>query len=171
VAGEQADERDDLELAGGQSARQPGAASEPLADRYSPANTFLSNSTMLYEHRFEAPLSMPRFVLRMIRHAGAATLIIVGSLLLGMWGYHSFAQEAWIDAFVNATMLLGGMGQVGDVTTTSGKLFSGFYSLYSGMVFLVLIATMLTPVIHRVLHRFHWEADQKRNTGSRRKLD
>jgi len=125
----------------------------------------------MYEHRYEPPLSRRLFAMRMLRHAAAGLALIAGSVILGMIGYHHFAREAWIDAFVNATMLLGGMGQVGDVITTSGKVFSGLYSLYSGMVFLVLIGTMLTPVFHRVLHRFHWDTEQRRQASGRRKLN
>ena len=125
----------------------------------------------MYEHRDEPLLSRRLFAKRMVRHAAAGLVLVTGSVILGMLGYHHFAQETWIDAFVNATMLLGGMGQVGDVVTTSGKVFSGLYSLYSGMVFLVLIGTMLTPVFHRVLHRFHWDVEQRRHSGGPRKLD
>lgn len=125
----------------------------------------------MYEHRDQEPLSRGQFALRMLRHGAAATLIIAGSLAFGMWGYHRFGRESWLDAFVNSTMLLGGMGQVGTIDSESGRLFSGLFALYAGMVFLVLIATILTPVIHRVLHRFHWEAERKRMTGGRRKLE
>jgi hypothetical protein len=122
-----------------------------------------------YEHRGQAPLTRRRFMLRMLRHAGAGALIVAGSLLIGMWGYHQFADEAWIDAFVNSAMLLGGMGQIGDVASARGKIFSGLFSLYSGMVFLILMATILTPVFHHVLHRFHWEADEARAAGRKPK--
>jgi hypothetical protein len=125
----------------------------------------------LYEDRDVAPISHRRFALRMLRHAAAGAVLVLGSLVLGMVGYHQFAHLAWIDAFVNAAMLLGGMGPVGDIDTSSGKLFAGFFALYSGMVFLVLVATLLTPVFHRVLHRFHWETDRKRATSERRKLE
>lgn len=125
----------------------------------------------MYEHRDQEPLSRGHFMVRMIRHMLAGAVIVAGSLALGMWGYHRFAHESWLDAFVNSAMLLGGMGQVGTVDSESGRLFSGLFALYAGMVFLVLIATILTPVIHRVLHRFHWEADRKRAMGGRRKPD
>jgi hypothetical protein len=116
----------------------------------------------MYESRDQKPLSRRRFAMRMARHGVAGGLLIVGSLGLGMIGYHLLARFSWIDSFVNASMLLGGMGPVGDITTTSGKLFAGIYAQYCGMVFLVLVATILTPVFHRVLHRFHWEMDQQR---------
>lgn len=125
----------------------------------------------LYEHRDQEPLSKRLFMVRMLRHAGAAALIAAVSLAIGMYGYHRFAQEEWLDAFVNAAMLLGGMGQVGDVTTKAGRVFAGLYSLYAGTVFLVLTATMLTPVFHRVLHRFHWDADRRRVLAGRRKRE
>lgn len=125
----------------------------------------------MYEHRDEPLLSRQEFAVRMLRHAAAGLALLAASIVIGMLGYHQFAEENWLDAWVNATMLLGGMGQVGEVVTTGGKVFSGLYSLYSGMVFLVLIATMLTPVFHRVLHRFHWDAQKRRNAGAGGKLD
>lgn len=126
---------------------------------------------MMYEHRDQEPLSRREFAFRMARHAGAGLAIVAGSLAVGMWGYHRFAQLEWIDAFVNAAMLLGGMGPVGEIRTQAGKLFAGVYALYCGMVFLVLVATLLAPIIHRLMHRFHWDADRKRATAGRRKLE
>lgn len=79
------------------------------------------------------------------------------SILLGMTGYHWIAHYAWIDAFLNACMLLGGMGPIGELRTDEAKLFAGAFALYSGLVFLVVTALALTPVFHWVLHRFHWE--------------
>ena len=78
-----------------------------------------------------------------------------------MAGYHWLADQSWVDAFLNAAMLLGGMGPVGELHTTSAKIFAGVYALYAGIVFLVLAAMLLGPVFHRVLHHFHWEADQE----------
>jgi sterol desaturase/sphingolipid hydroxylase (fatty acid hydroxylase superfamily) len=156
---------DELEIARWQSARQPArTSSHGTAARYAALAPEIRRAQVarMYERRDQKPLSRRRFAMRMVRHAGAATLLVIGSLIVGMVGYHWFAEFSWIDAFVNASMLLGGMGPVGDLTTRSGKLFAGFFALYSGMVFLVLVATILTPVIHRVLHRFHWEMDQKR---------
>ena len=64
---------------------------------------------------------------------------------------------SWTDAFLNASMLLGGMGPVNIPVSTPDKLFAGFYALYSGMVFIVTAAIIFTPVLHRVLHRFYWD--------------
>ncbi len=79
------------------------------------------------------------------------------ALLMGMWGYWYFESLHWIDAFLNAAMLLGGMGPVESPQTPGGKIFAGVYALYSGMVVLVAAALLLAPVMHRFLHRFHLE--------------
>ena len=111
----------------------------------------------MYEHR-DAPLLPTRlFYWRLARHVSYASLMVAGSLLIGTAGFHFFALESVIDAFLNAAMLLGGMGPVGEIRTTPGKLFAAGFSLYAGLVFLVGGAVLLTPVIHRFLHRFHLE--------------
>lgn len=94
---------------------------------------------------------------RMARPLSYAFMLIIFSLVVGMAGYHWLAERPWIDAFVNACMLLGGMGPVGDIDTTAGKIFAGLFALYAGLVFLVVTALVLSPVFHHVLHRFHWE--------------
>jgi hypothetical protein len=75
-----------------------------------------------------------------------------------MAGYRHYERLPWLDAFLNAAMLLGGMGPVEDPQTAGGKLFAGLYALYAGLVFLVATAIILAPVVHRLLHKFHWEA-------------
>jgi hypothetical protein len=82
--------------------------------------------------------------------------VIALSLLIGMLGYRVFEHLPWIDAFLNASMLLGGMGPVNMPQTAAGKLFAGCYALYAGLVFIATTALLLTPVLHRVIHRFHW---------------
>ena len=79
----------------------------------------------------------------------------MASLLLGIWGYAHYEGLGWRDAFLNAAMLLGGMGPVDPPRTDGGKLFAGLYALYAGLVFLIAIAIVLAPVMHRVLHAFH----------------
>ena len=80
-----------------------------------------------------------------------------------MAGYHWIAHFSWVDSFLNACMLLGGMGPVGDtpLPNVSAKIFAGLFALYAGLVFLASAALLLTPVFHRVLHRFHWELAQR----------
>jgi hypothetical protein len=107
------------------------------------------------------PLPRRHFALRMASHFALAAILVMLSLLVGMWGYERYENLAWRDAFLNAAMLLGGMGPVNDPATDSGKLFAGFYALYAGLVFLVVAGLLLAPVVHRVLHRLHWEADNR----------
>jgi hypothetical protein len=84
-------------------------------------------------------------------------VVIGGSLVIGVLGYHVFAGFAWIDSLLNAAMLLGGMGPVGDIPTVSGKLFASAYALYAGLVLITASGIMLAPVMHRVLHMLHVE--------------
>jgi hypothetical protein len=88
---------------------------------------------------------------------GATALLPLGlaTLALGMAIYHWVEGRAWPDAFLNAAMLLGGMGPVDRLETTAGKWLAGLYALFAGIVFLVLAGVMLAPVLHHVLHRFH----------------
>ena len=115
----------------------------------------------MYEHRSHPPLSRRRFVARLLRHCAAAAVLLALSLALGMAGYEHFERLPSRDAFLNAAMLLGGMGPVNNPTTPDGKLFAGWYALYAGLVFIVTATLMLAPVLHRMLHRFHCdERDQ-----------
>lgn len=95
----------------------------------------------------------------MLWHFAVATALVLGSLLIGMAGYAHYEGLAWRDAFLNAAMLLGGMGPVEAPRTAGGKLFAGLYALYAGLVFLVAVGIVLAPVVHRLLHKFHWDAD------------
>jgi hypothetical protein len=93
----------------------------------------------------------------MAGHAAAALALLGVSLGIGIYGYGRFEDLLWRDSFLNAAMLLGGMGEVTDPRTDAGKLFAGLYALYAGLVFIVIAGLLLAPVVHRVLHRFHWE--------------
>ena len=111
----------------------------------------------MYEPRHVPLVSREVFIRRLANQSGIVSLVIGGSLLIGMWGYWYFESLHWIDAFLNAAMLLGGMGPVESPQTPGGKIFAGVYALYSGMVVLVAAALLLAPVMHRFLHRFHLE--------------
>lgn len=95
----------------------------------------------------------------MLWHALGAFGLLVLSLVLGMAGYEYFEQLPWPDAFLNSAMLLGGMGPVDAPKTEGGKLFAGAYALYAGLVFLVAAGLVIAPVVHRILHRFHWKPE------------
>jgi hypothetical protein len=90
-------------------------------------------------------------------HVAAACGVLALSLAIGVVGYVVFERLSWVDAFLNAAMLLGGMGPVDAPRTTPGKLFAGCYALYAGLVFIVTAALIVTPLLHRVIHRFHWD--------------
>jgi hypothetical protein len=110
----------------------------------------------MYESRHEKPIPRRHFVRRVAIHFLSSLALVVASLLLGLWGYYYYEGLAWRDGFLNAAMLLGGMGPVDMPQTDGGKLFAGLYALYAGLVFLVAVALMVAPTLHRMMHLFHW---------------
>lgn len=117
----------------------------------------------MYERRHIAPIPFRRFVLRMILHAAFALVLIAISLLVGVLGYRYYERMSWLDAFVNAAMLLGGMGPMKTDLSDAGKVFAGIYALYAGLAFIAIMSIMVAPVVHRVLHRFHWAEEHGSN--------
>ena len=95
----------------------------------------------------------------MMRYAGLCALLVAGSLGLGILGYHFVCGLGWVDALLNAAMILTGMGPVNEITTTAGKLFAAFYALFSWVAFLTIVAVLLSPLVHRLLHRLHLEME------------
>lgn len=95
------------------------------------------------------------FYRRLTRNLALGVAIILFSLCIGMFGYHHFEKMTWVDAYVNAAMILSGMGPISNLQTIGGKIFAGTYALFSGIVFLVVIAIIFAPVIHRFFHKFH----------------
>jgi TRAP-type C4-dicarboxylate transport system permease small subunit len=102
----------------------------------------------------------PVFLRRLARTFLLAVFIIGGSLCLGVLGYHSIGGLPWVDALLNASMILGGMGPVDVLTTRSAKLFASAYALFSGVILLASVAVMIAPLVHRFLHRYHLELDE-----------
>ena len=98
---------------------------------------------------------MRQFLRRVVVHAGLVALLLGGSLLIGMAGYMGFAHMSVVDSFLNAAMLLGGMGPVGDLPSDAAKVFAGCYALYAGIVFIASAGILIVPVAHRLLHRLH----------------
>jgi hypothetical protein len=111
----------------------------------------------MLEKRRHKVISTGTFVRRLCLFAGVAVLIASFALLIGIAGYHWIAGFAWIDALLNAAMILTGMGPVGELRTPEAKLFASAYALFSGLVFITVMGVILTPVVHRVLHKFHVE--------------
>lgn len=109
----------------------------------------------MFEHKSQPVISRRRFVARLARGGLVTAVLVLASLVVGMLGYHVLEGLAWVDAFLNASMLLGGMGQVNAPATVAGKLFAGGYALYCGLLVIVVAGILLAPVAHRILHRFH----------------
>ena len=111
----------------------------------------------MYEQKSEPPLLRKFFARRMCQHALIAIGLVAFSIAVGIAGYICFEHLSPLDAFLNAAMLLGGMGPVNAPLTDGGKLFAGIFALYAGLVFIVTAALLFTPLLHRLMHRFHWD--------------
>ncbi len=107
------------------------------------------------KHQKLVPVSV--FMRRMAVHMGIAMLLILGVLFIGIAGYHWLAGLSWVDALLNASMILGGMGPVNLLTDTGAKVFASAYALFSGLVFIAIMGILFAPMMHRMLHAFHME--------------
>ncbi len=114
---------------------------------------------------------LPRkiFLKRLLLSVCAGIGIIFASLFLGMLGYHTFEKLPWVDAFVNAAMILSGMGPVSTLNTDAGKIFAGCYALYSGIALISIVGIIFAPVVRRFLHKYHLEFDDDEKTGKTEK--
>ncbi len=113
----------------------------------------------MYENRSEPLLPARQFATRLLRSVGVASTLVLGSLGVGMAGYHVTDDLPWLDSFLNASMILTGMGPVDPLRTTAAKVFAGCYALFSGVAFLSTVAVLFAPIAHRILHRFHLESE------------
>ena len=114
-----------------------------------------------YEHISQPLLPLPQYLRRQLRSLGIGLALVLVSLLVGMAGYRGVVGLSWIDAFLNAAMILGGMGPVDKLTTEPGKIFAGVYALYSGIAVLAIAGVIAAPLVHRFLHRMHADPDDK----------
>jgi len=115
----------------------------------------------MFEHRTKPLLPRRLFYRRLVRHAVLGIAVVVVSLGIGMIGYHVFEKLPWIDAFVNAAMILSGMGPVATLQTDGGKMFAGCYALFSGIALIAILGIIFAPVVHRFLHKFHLEDEDR----------
>jgi hypothetical protein len=122
----------------------------------------------VFEHRRARLLPRPLFLRRVARYAAISAGIVVASLALGAGGYHWIAGLDWVDALLNASMILSGMGPVSPLTTDAGKLFATAYALYSGLAFVTTIAVLAAPIAHRFFHVLHLEIDEADDETPRR---
>jgi hypothetical protein len=109
----------------------------------------------MFEKRHHKILNTQQFAVRVMVWLVATGVVLCASLAVGVMGYHFLEGMAWLDAFLNAAMILGGMGPVDALHTAAGKVFAGLYALYCGLLLVVCGGVLLVPVFHRVLHRFH----------------
>jgi len=114
----------------------------------------------MFERKHEKLLPHRAFLRRLAKYALISLGLVVVSLLIGMLGYHQSEGMSWIDAFLNAAMLMGGMGPVNTLYTDAGQLFAGIYALYCGMVLLIAVGIFAVPIVHRFLHHFHLENER-----------
>ncbi|MDB5392029.1 MAG: hypothetical protein JWM11_7675 [Planctomycetaceae bacterium] len=117
----------------------------------------------MFEKKHDSLASVPKFIGRVGFCLLIAAGILAVALFLGVLGYRYFGQLEWIDALLNAAMILTGMGPVSPMLTVSGKLFATFYALFSGLLFMVSFAVVISPIIHRILHKFHLDDEDVRD--------
>lgn len=109
----------------------------------------------MFENRNKPLVATHLFVIRLLRSIMFGLLAILVALGIGMMGYHYYENMPWIDAFVNAAMILSGMGPLTTLVTKGGKIFAGFYALFSGLAFILIIGVIFAPILHRFFHKFH----------------
>src|SRR5438105_2545282 len=123
----------------------------------------------MFEHRRQPLIPRRLFYVRMARGATLGLAIILVSLGIGMAGYHFLERMSWLDAFVNAAMILSGMGPLGPLQTSAGKFFAGCYALYSGLALITTAGVVFAPIFHRFLHKFHLHLNAKESVASSKK--
>lgn len=117
----------------------------------------------MFEHRQRPLITRKEFVSRQLWYAGFSSVILISSIGIGTAGYHFFGRLPWIDSFLNAAMILTGMGPVDHLDTKAGKMFAAFYALFSGISFLTFVAVLFAPIYHRFLHKFHLDTENYDN--------
>jgi len=113
----------------------------------------------MFEHRTDPLLPSHRFLGRVLGFLALSAVAIGAALGIGVLGYHYFGGLPWIDALVNASMILGGMGPVDPITSHAGKLFASAYALFSGLLFIGAASLAVTPFVHRIMHKLHIEEE------------
>jgi len=111
----------------------------------------------MFESKSKPVISSKAFTNRILYWVLVTCILVAISLFVGVLGYHYFENMPWIDALLNASMILGGMGQVSVLNTEAGKIFASLYALYSGFFLVICGGLLLAPIFHRLLHKFHSE--------------
>ena len=129
------------------------------SEHYSPDSRLNGQTLMTTTKKGPLP-SKKVFYKRLLKSFLVASLFLLFSLTLGVFGYHYICKLGWLDALANASMILGGMGPIDVIKNDAGKIFISFYALYSGISFLSAFAILIAPALHRLLHKFHLETDK-----------
>jgi hypothetical protein len=116
-------------------------------------------SSVSFEHKNEKLISRREFGNRLLKYGLGAFILLVLSLLVGTVGYKYLAGLGWVDAFLNASMILTGMGPTSQLPNDASKIFASLYAIYSGVIFLSVMAIFFTPIAHRFLHKFHLDIE------------
>jgi hypothetical protein len=119
-----------------------------------------SFSATRFETRRQPVVSRRKFIGRMLIAIGLWIVLTLLGLAIGIAGYAGFEGMSFVDAYVNAAMILSGMGPLGELKTTAGKIFAGSYAILSGLIIVIATGFVLAPIFHRILHRFHVEAKE-----------
>ncbi len=115
----------------------------------------------IFERKHEELAPVGVFIKRIFAALGIAFCLIGLALTMGVVGYHSLGGFGWIDSLLEASMILGGMGPVNQLTGDGVKIFASMYALFSGLIFIAVMGVVLSPIVHRFLHKFHVdEADE-----------
>ena len=130
-------------------------------DRQNVREVNVLRSVTQFEHVKQKVISRHAFAVRMANALGLWVILTLGGLAVGMLGYTLTEGMSVVDAFVNAAMILSGMGPVGELHTTAGKIFAGCYAIFSGLIIVIATGFVLAPIFHRVLHRFHVETSKE----------
>jgi hypothetical protein len=125
-------------------------------------STFFLVEVDVFEHRSDPLLPFSRFLRRFLKSVALVGVLLGASLAIGVLGYHTIARLPWIDALLDASMILAGMGPVSELRSDAAKVFASIYALFSGVVFITSVGVAGAPVVHRFLHRFHLEAKTPR---------
>ncbi len=115
---------------------------------------------MKFEHHREPVASRSKFVRRMIRFTFYSMSFLFVSLMMGVMGYHYICDLGWVDSFLNASMILTGMGPVSPLPSHEAKIFASAYAIFCGIAFLTIFSILIAPVLHRILHRLHLKTDK-----------
>jgi hypothetical protein len=115
----------------------------------------------MFEHYRQPLLPQDKFYLRMLRSVAASLLLLLATVGIGTAAFCAIEKFTFLDAALNCILIMTGVGTVGIVNTPAGKIFTGIYSVFSTLVFFAILAIIFTPLLHRLLHRFHLDVDKK----------